>query len=202
MALLPTFFFRQFRPWKYLLRYSRTKEKKPFYAVKSKRSESRKIDIFPKGLTHGFSPKMIIFPSFFLKQFRPGKCLLRYSRAKKRLLRHKNNKFKNLKNWHFSQRVNPWFWSENGHFSNLFFFLRNLGQENFFYKILERKNAFLRYKNKKFKHSKNWHFSQEVIPWFGFKNGHFSNFFHLGNLDQENIFYDILEQKKKNLCRL
>ena len=43
---------------------------------------------------------------------------------------------------------------KNGNFSN-FFFLGNLGQENVFYNILEGKNAFLSYKNKKFKKSKN-----------------------------------------------
>ena len=35
------------------------------------------------------------------------------------------------------------------------FFLDNKGQENVFYDILERQNAFLAYKNKKFKKSKN-----------------------------------------------
>ena len=35
------------------------------------------------------------------------------------------------------------------------FFLGNIGQENVFYDILERKNAFLGYNNKKFKKSKN-----------------------------------------------
>ena len=35
------------------------------------------------------------------------------------------------------------------------FILGNIGQENVFYDILERKNAFLGYKNKKFKKSKN-----------------------------------------------
>ena len=35
------------------------------------------------------------------------------------------------------------------------FFLGNIGQENVFYDILERKNAFLPYKNKKLKKSKN-----------------------------------------------
>ena len=35
------------------------------------------------------------------------------------------------------------------------FFLGNIGQENVFYDILERKNAFLGYKNKKFKKLKN-----------------------------------------------
>ena len=52
------------------------------------------MDIFPKGLTYGFGPKMAIFPSFFLG---------------------------------------------------------NIGQENMFYDIPERKKAFLGYKNKKFK---------------------------------------------------
>ena len=75
------------------------------------------------------------------------------------------------------------------------FFLGNIGQENVFYDILERKNAFLGYKNKKFKKSKNWHFSKGVNPWFWSKNGHFSKFFFLGNIGQENVFYDILERK-------
>ena len=57
------------------------------------------------------------------------------------------------------------------------FFLGNIGQENVFYDILERKKAFLGYKNKKFKKSKNWHFSKGVNPWFWSKNGHFCNFF-------------------------
>ena len=53
--------------------------------------------MFPKGLTHGFGPKMAIFSTFFLG---------------------------------------------------------NIGQENVFYDILKQKNAFLGYKNKKFKKSK------------------------------------------------
>ena len=35
------------------------------------------------------------------------------------------------------------------------FFLGNIGLKNVFYDILQRKNAFLSYKNKKFKKSKN-----------------------------------------------
>ena len=75
------------------------------------------------------------------------------------------------------------------------FFLGDIGQGNVFYDILEGKNAFLGYKNKKFEKSKNWHFSKGVNPWFWSKNGHFSNFFFLGNIGQENVFYDILEGK-------
>ena len=91
---------------------------------------------------------------------------------KNAFLRDKNTRFKKSKNWHFSQGVNLWFWSKNGHFST--FFLGNLDQENVFYDILEqKKTAFLRYKNKKSKKPKNWHFSKGVNPWFWSKNGHF-----------------------------
>ena len=101
---------------------------------------------------------------------------------------------KKSKNWYISKGVNQWFWSKNGHLFQLVF-LGNIGQENVFYDILERKNAFLGYKNKKFKKSKNWHFSKGVNPWFCSKNGHFSNFFFLGNIGQQNDFYDILKRK-------
>ena len=69
-------------------------------------SKNREIDIFSKGLTHGFGPKKAIFP--------------------------------------------------------IFFFLVKIGRENVFYDILERKDAFLDYKNKKFKKSKNCRFSKLV----------------------------------------
>ena len=59
---------------------------------------SQITDILPKGLSHGFSPKMVFFPTFFVG---------------------------------------------------------NIGRENLFYDILERKNASLGYKNKKFKKLKN-----------------------------------------------
>ena len=77
-------------------------EKAPLKTIKTRSQKISEIDIFPKGLTHGFGPKMAIFPTFFLG---------------------------------------------------------NIGQENVFYDILERKNAFLGYKNKKSKKSQNLHFS-------------------------------------------
>ena len=75
------------------------------------------------------------------------------------------------------------------------FFLGNIGQENVLNDIPERENPFLGYKNKKFKRSKNWHFSKGVNLMFWFKNGHFSYLFFLGNISQDNVFYDILERK-------
>ena len=72
---------------------------------------------------------------------------------KNAFLGYKNDKIKKWKNWHFSTGVNPWFWSKNGHFFN-FFSSGNIGQENVFYDILERRDAFLGFKNKEFKKSK------------------------------------------------
>ena len=86
-------FLRQCRTGKRLLRYSRAK-KMSFWAIKTRSSKSRKIDILAKGLTHRFGPKMAIFATLFLG---------------------------------------------------------NIDQENVFYDILKRKNAFLGYKKKKFK---------------------------------------------------
>ena len=96
------------------------------------------MEIFPKRLTHGFDPKYAIFPTFFFGQYSPGKCILRYSRTKKRLSRHKNKKFKKSKNGYFSQGVNPSFWCKSGHFSNFFF-----------QGIQPRKMCFTIFKNKK-----------------------------------------------------
>ena len=84
---------------------------------------------------------------------------------------------------------------QKGPFLKLFF-LPNIGQENVFYDILEGENAFLGYKNKKFKKSKNSHFSKGVNPLFWSKKRQFFKLFFLGNTGQENVFYDILERKK------
>ena len=105
-------------------------------------------------------------------------------------LGYKNKKLKKSKNWPFSKQVYPWFLVQKWPFFQLFL-LGNIGQKNVFYDILQRKNAFLDYKNKKFKMSKNWRFSKRVYLWFCRKHGHFSHFF-LCNVGQENVFYDIV----------
>ena len=82
---------------------------------------------------------MAIFPTFFFRQSRAGKCVLRYSRTKKQLSKLQKHKVQKVEKLTFFQ----------------LFFLGSIGQENVFYDILERKNAFLGYKNKKIKKSKN-----------------------------------------------
>ena len=95
---------------------------------------------------------------------------------KNAFLGYKNKTCKTSINWHYSKGVNPWFWCKNGNFSH-FFFSGNIGQQNVFYDILERKNAFLGYKNKKFKNSKNWHFSKLLTHGFGPKMAILPTFF-------------------------
>ena len=81
------------------------------------------MDIFPKGLSHGFGPEMASFPSFyFIGNIQQENVFYDILKRKNDFLGYKNNKFKNSKNGHFSKGVKPWFWSKNGHFSKLFFF--------------------------------------------------------------------------------
>ena len=68
--------------------YDILERKNAFLGYKTKKfKKSKKIDIFPKGLTHCFGTKTGIFRTFFFKQNRPGKCFLRYSSKKKRFSR-------------------------------------------------------------------------------------------------------------------
>ena len=87
-----------------------------------------------------------------------------------------------------------WNWSKNRHYSN-FFFLGNIDQKNVFYDILELKNAFLGYKNKKLKKSKNSIFPKRLTHGIGPKMAIIPTFF-LGNIGQEKFFYDILDREK------
>ena len=75
MAIFPTFFFQAVQARKMSFMIFQNK-KTPFQPIKTRSPKSRKIDIFSKGLTHGFGPKMAIFPIFFFRQYRPRKCLL------------------------------------------------------------------------------------------------------------------------------
>ena len=120
--------------------------------------------------------KWPFFQLFFLGSIGQENVFYVILKRKNVFLGYKNKKFKKSKKWHFSKVVSPWFWCKIGHFS-IFVFSGNLAQENVFYDILKRKNAFLDYKNKNVTKSKNWHFSKGVNLWFRSLNGHFSNIF-------------------------
>ena len=72
MAIFPTFFFQAIQAKKMSYTIFQN-EKTPFQAIKTRSSKSPKIDIFPKGLSHGFGPKMAIFPTFFFQAIQARK---------------------------------------------------------------------------------------------------------------------------------
>ena len=73
-------------------------------------------------------------------------------------------------------------------------FLGIIGQENVFYDIPEGKNAFVGYKNEKFKKSKMAIFPKGLTHGLCQKMAIFQLFL-LGNIGQGNVFFDILERK-------
>ena len=111
------------------------------------------MDIFPKGLTHRFPPKMAIFQTLFLGKIGKENVFYDILQRKNAFLGYKNNKSEKFKNSHFSKGLTHGFGPKMAIF--LSFFLGSIGQENVFYDILEQKNDFLGYKNIKFKKWKN-----------------------------------------------
>ena len=176
MAIFPTFFFLgnigQENVFDDIL-----EPKNAFLDCKNNKLKKSRNWHFSKGVNPWFWSKNGHFPPFFfLSNIGQENVFDDILESQNAFLGCKNNMFKKSKNWHFSKGVYPWFWSKNGQFSN-FFFLGNIPKENFFDDILEPKNAFLGYKNNKFKKSKNRHFSKRVNPWFWSNNFNFSNFF-------------------------
>ena len=84
--------------------YDILEQKNAFPSEKTRTSKSPKLDTFPKGLTYGFGPKMAIFPSFLFMHYRPAKCLLRYSRTKKRFSSLKKQELQKVQKFPFFQR--------------------------------------------------------------------------------------------------
>ena len=96
--------------------------KNAFLGYKNKKFKKSKNWDFSKGVNPWFWSKNGHFSKvFFFRQYRPGKCLLRYFTTKNSFLGYKNKNFKKSKHWHFYKGVNPWFWSKNDHYFNLFF---------------------------------------------------------------------------------
>ena len=62
-------------------------EKTVFQALKRGSSKSRKIEIFSKGLVHGFRPKLAIFPCFFFKAIQARKMCFRIFQEEKTVFR-------------------------------------------------------------------------------------------------------------------
>ena len=92
-----------------------------------------------------------------------------------------NKKLKISKNWIFPKGLVHGFGQKSLIFADVYFRENRpgkcvLNQKSVFYDILEGRNAFLDYKNKKLKKSKNWDFFKGVSPWFWSKIGTFARF--------------------------
>ena len=128
-------------------------EKMPFYAIKTTSLKSRKIDIFPKGLTHYFGQKIAIFPTFF-----------QAIQARKRsftIFKNEKTPFQATKTRPSKSRkidISP-----NG--STHGFGPKNGIIPPFFFRQYRPGKCLIR------------HFPKGVNPWFWSKNGHLSNFF-------------------------
>ena len=131
-------------------------EKTPFQAIETKNSKSRIIDIFPKGLTNGFGPKNGHFSKLFFQAKQVRKMFFTIFYNEKTLfyaIKTKNSKSRIIDI--FPQGlIEPMVLVQKWPFFQTFF-LGKIGQEIVFYDILQRKNSFLGYKNRKFKKSKN-----------------------------------------------
>ena len=174
MAILPTFFSSHIGQEKVF--YDILDGKKVFLGYKNKKLKKSKNWYFSKGVNPWFWSKNRHSPKvYFLGNVSQANVFYDIPERRNAFLDYKNKKFNQSKNWHFSKDVNQWFWYENSNFST--FFLGNIGQENVFYHILGRINAFLGYKKNQLKKWKNWHFSKGVNRWFWSKNAHFTKCF-------------------------
>ena len=134
--------------------YNILERKNAFLAYKKRSLNSREIEIFPKGLTHGFGQKMAIFPSLFLGNIGQENVFYNILERKNAFLAHKKRSLKSRKIEIFSKGLTHGFGQKMAIFRCPFFFC-NIGQENVFYNFREQKNAFLAYENNRFKKSKN-----------------------------------------------
>ena len=83
------------------------------------------------------------FFQFLFSKYRPGKCLLRYSKTKQRISRVKKQEVRKVEKIDILPKgLTDGFCPKMAIFP-IFFFLRNISQENVFYVILERENLFL-----------------------------------------------------------
>ena len=73
-------------------------EETPFQAIKTRSTKDRKIDIFPKGLTHGLGRKMAMLSTFFLGNIGKKNVVYDIPEGRDAFLGYKNKKFKEWKN--------------------------------------------------------------------------------------------------------
>ena len=170
-------------------------EKTPFQAIKTRSSKSRKIDLFPKGLTHGFDPKMAIFPTYFFNAILARKVsFTKFYNVKSTSQAIKTRSLKNRKIIIFPKGLTHGFGPKKAIFLKIFFWAIQARKMSF--RIFQNEEtSFQAIKTRSLKRRKIDIFSKGLTHGIWSKNGHLSNFLFLGNTGKENVFYDILELK-------
>ena len=102
--------------------YDFLEKKNTFLGFQNKKLKKSKNWHFSKGVNPWFFYKNRHFSNFaFSGKIRQADVFYDFVARKNAFLGYNNTKLKKSKNWDFSKRVNPWFLSKNGHYSNFFF---------------------------------------------------------------------------------
>ena len=153
MALFPTFFWAiQARKMSFTIFHI---EKTPLQPIKTRSSKTQKIDIFPKGLTHGFGPKMDNFPTFFFQAIEASKMSFTIFQNEQRPFQAiKTRSSKSRKIEIFQKGLAHGFGLKMAVFPTFIF--QAIQARKMSFKIFQnKKKPFLGYRNKKFKRAKN-----------------------------------------------
>ena len=124
-----------------------------------------KLAIFQRGQSIVSAKIMKFLYFFFLGKIRKKTCLVTFQIENQHLQTIKTWIKKNCKIGIFKKRGQSMVLAKINKFLYLFISGKT-GQEKEFCNLLDRKLAFLDYKNNDLKKSKNWHFSKGVSPWF------------------------------------
>ena len=194
MAIFPTFCFQAIQIRKMCLTIFQNK-KTPFQAIKTRNSKSRKIEIFPKGLTHGFDPKHGHFSTFCFQAIQIRKmCFTIFQNKKKTFYVIKTKSSKSRKIELFPKGLTHGFGPKMAIFPT-FCFQAIQATKMCFTIFQNKKTTFYVIKTRSSDSRKIKIFPKWLTHGFGLRKAIFPTFFFLGKIDQENVFYDFLEQK-------
>ena len=132
------------------------------------------------GLVHGFGQKFNISSPWRFSTKLMKRSVWRHS-CHKNSFSFKNSNIRKLQNLHFSRGVSPVFWSKIWNFLMLTFLAKLM--KKVFENILNRKIAFLDYKNIAIRKVHSLLFSKGDSPWFWSKIQNFSTLLFLGKTD-------------------
>ena len=168
--------------------------KTPFQPLKKRSSKSRKIEIFPKGLTHGFGQKMAIFPCFFFQAIEARKMSFTIFQNLKTPFQPIKKEVQKVEKLRFFL----WLWSKNGHFFVSFF--QAIQARKMFFTIFQNvKTPFQPIKKRSLESRKIEIFKKGLTHCFGQKMAIFLPLF-FRQYRPGKCFYNILERKNAFLA--